>query len=294
MSAQDGPVHYLVIGHVTHDILPDGRVTPGGTVSYASLTAATLNGSVGVLTSAGPDFDPGRFNGKIQLVVRPAQATTTFENLYVNGSRKQLVHAIADPLTAADVPPQWQATGIVHIGPVLAECDLALLDRFAPTTFFGLTPQGWMRTRGSDHLVRYRSWPNAEYFLSRSSAVVLSIEDLGGDWAIAERFARMTQLLVVTTGARGGVLYLNGAPNSFPALAVPEVDPTGAGDIFAASFFTALAKGTPPVRAARFAACLASHSVTRIGLASVPQPDEIERCSVCLTEDEGREPYPGA
>jgi sugar/nucleoside kinase (ribokinase family) len=60
-----------------------------------------------------------------------------------------------------------------------------------------------------------------------------------------------------------------------------EVDPTGAGDIFAAAFFTRLHATRDPWEAGRFATHLAAFSVTRRGLEGIPNRDEVE---ICLTE----------
>jgi sugar/nucleoside kinase (ribokinase family) len=56
------------------------------------------------------------------------------------------------------------------------------------------------------------------------------------------------------------------------------VDPTGAGDIFAAAFFTRLLSTRDPWEATRFATLVASCSVTRVGLGGIPTPSEIEEC----------------
>jgi sugar/nucleoside kinase (ribokinase family) len=58
------------------------------------------------------------------------------------------------------------------------------------------------------------------------------------------------------------------------------VDPTGAGDIFAAAFFTRLLKTRDPWEAARFATLLASYSVSRVGLQGIPTVKEIEECMI--------------
>jgi sugar/nucleoside kinase (ribokinase family) len=63
---------------------------------------------------------------------------------------------------------------------------------------------------------------------------------------------------------------------------VTQVDPTGAGDIFATAFFIAMASGAQPLAATRFAACLAARSVTRVGLASAPRLDEVAMCPLEL------------
>jgi hypothetical protein len=44
------PIDYLVIGHLTQDIIPDG-FRLGGTAAYSALTARALGLRVGIVTS---------------------------------------------------------------------------------------------------------------------------------------------------------------------------------------------------------------------------------------------------
>ena len=55
------------------------------------------------------------------------------------------------------------------------------------------------------------------------------------------------------------------APVAVRAPAVQEVDPTGAGDSFAAAFVSSFARDADPVRAATTACAVAAHSVTVLG-----------------------------
>ena len=276
------PIDYLVIGHVTHDILPNGARVLGGTVSYASLTAAALGRAVGIVTSASADADLAPLDTLTTLVRQPAPATTTFENVYVNGHREQYVYTFAALLTPDAVPEPWLKTPIVHLGPIMRECDPGLADYYAGKTFLGLTPQGWMRNSDARGHVFPIAWAEAEHLLPLASAVVLSIEDIGGNWDLATYFAQQTKVLVVTCGWDGGTLFIDGQPTTFPAVPVTQVDPTGAGDIFATAFFIAMASGAQPLAATRFAACLAARSVTRVGLDSAPRPDEVAACPLDL------------
>ena len=52
------------------------------------------------------------------------------------------------------------------------------------------------------------------------------------------------------------------------------LDPTGAGDVYAAAFFVRLRETRDPYEAGRFATQLAAVSVTRPGLAGAPTPAE--------------------
>ncbi len=277
------PVDYLVIGHITRDLLPGGGHTLGGTASYAALTAAALGRRVGILTSFETNLSLTAFDGAVTIVNYPAPSSTTFENIYTNGCRRQMIYTVAAALTPAQIPPAWQQSPLVHLGPVMAECDPALIAAFAGHTFIGITPQGWMRTHDAHGNVIPRAWAEAEYVLPLASAVVFSIDDIGGDWALARDFARQTPILVVTQNRQGGTLFIHGKAQTYSALPVTEVDPTGAGDIFASAFFAALAAGNPAPRAADYAACLAGYSVTRAGLDSTPRPEEAMLCASRLS-----------
>ena len=56
------PVDYLVIGHVAHDLTPEGSRL-GGTAAYAALTARALGYRVGIVTAAGPETSLEVLNG---------------------------------------------------------------------------------------------------------------------------------------------------------------------------------------------------------------------------------------
>lgn len=272
------PVDYLVVGHVTRDLQPGGGYTVGGTASYASLTGAALRRLVGVLTSVSDNVDLSVFDGSVALVAARAPETTTFRNVYAEGGRRQVLYGVADLLTPSLVPASWRSPSVVHLGPIMNQCDPSLVTSFADGTFVGITPQGWLRTTNGDGEVVPQAWECADQLLTRASAVVLSIDDVHGDWDLVATYASRTPVLAVTTGWTGGVVFVDGERQAFPAPDIAEVDPTGAGDIFAAAFFDALVRGAGPMDAAAFAACVASQSVTRPGLAGVPTPDEVAAC----------------
>ncbi len=90
--------------------------------------------------------------------------------------------------------------------------------------------------------------------------------------------AHQTQVLAVTEAEAGAVLYWNGDRRRFRAPAIKEVDATGAGDIFATSFFVRLLETHDPWEAARFATQLSARSVMRVGLEGIPTQQEIDEC----------------
>jgi 1D-myo-inositol 3-kinase len=275
LNQPDQPTAYYLIGHVAHDVTPEGP-RRGGTVSYSGSTAAALGAKVSVLTSAHPD-EPvlAGMAGELHLV--PSQQSTIFENIYTGDVRKQYLRGCAESLTVAHVPSAWreERPRIVHLAPLAQEVDPQLVNAF-PGALTAATPQGWMRRWDANGLVSPQPWEHAERLLPVLNVVVFSEEDIHWNTELEAHYAALANLLVVTRAAKGCTVYQQGLPAfDTPAPHVDVVDATGAGDIFAAIFLTVLHRTDDPRRAAYAATQLASLSVTRTGLESVPTESEI-------------------
>jgi sugar/nucleoside kinase (ribokinase family) len=269
------PIDYLVIGHLTRDLTPNGPRL-GGTASYSSLTARAMGMRVGVLTACDDCLEAPELEQEgIRVVGMRSDETTTFENIQTPNGRIQYLHSLAATIDVSMIPDAWRSTPIIHLGPVAREIDPNLARAFS-NSFVGLTPQGWLRTWDDQGQVSFADWPEASFVLQHSSAAVISIEDVRGDESVIEDMASSIRILAVTEGANGARLYWNGDLRRFRPPQVQEVDPTGAGDIFAAAFFIRLQTTRDPWEAARFATNLASYSVLRVALNSIPRPDEIQ------------------
>jgi sugar/nucleoside kinase (ribokinase family) len=277
LTQPNDPIDYLVIGHLAIDLSEDGPRL-GGTAAYAALTAKALGLRVGIITSWAEEVTSDLFHD-IPIINYPTQKSTTFENIYTPEGRVQFVHHVADNLDFFMVPEIWRNAPIVHLGPLVQEVAPDLVRHF-PTSLICLTPQGWLREWDQEGRVTLCEWPEAAFTLEQSGAAVISIEDIGQDEKRIEELAASCQILAVTENSKGVRLYWHGDVRRFPAPLTSEKDSTGAGDIFAAAFFTRLYTTRDPWEAARFANQLASYSVKRIGLNSVPTPTEIEECMV--------------
>ena len=266
---------YLVIGHVTRDVVSKGESTTGGTATFAALTAARLGLQVGVLTSSRGAVAALAQTAAITVCRKPASATTTFENTYDGGRRRQSLRSRAHTLTIADVPSDWGRAPIVHLGPVAQEVDEHLITAF-PQALVGITPQGWLRSWGADGFVRPVAWNAARQLLPSADVVILSLEDLGGDRQELEVYQQASRVLVLTAGQRGACVYCQGRADWFPAFEAVEVDSTGAGDVFAAAFLVHFAENGDARGAARFANCAASFVVEGVGTTTVPHREQVE------------------
>lgn len=111
--------------------------------------------------------------------------------------------------------------------------------------------------------------------LTGTSSSPSSLEEIRD---LAEHFLSLgPRNILLKLGQRGSyVATADGLRAMIPAFAVGAVDTTAAGDAFNAGFAAALAWGSCPVDAARFASAVAAVSVTRRGaLPSLPTLEEV-------------------
>jgi sugar/nucleoside kinase (ribokinase family) len=212
----------------------------------------------------------------IPLARVQSETSSVFVNEYIGNTRKQILRSRAQPLTFDDVPGNWRESPIVHLAPLTDEVDPALARAF-PNALVAVTPQGWMRQWDSEGVISFKPWEHADTLLPIVGACILSEEDIHRDRALEAHYASLANMLVVTRAENGCTIYRKGHERAeIPALRVDVVDATGAGDIFAGIFLTLFHRTQDALNAARVACRLASISVTRVGLAGLPEVGEIE------------------
>jgi len=296
---------FLAIGHATRDLLPDGSWRLGGSVTFAARTAQQLGMRPAVVTSATADVLaalretlPG-----VPIASVPAPEATSFENIYLTAvpsndrtqaatpapTRRQFLRGRAAPLTLDAVPPDWRAAAIVLLAPLADEIPISLAAAF-PQSLVAATPQGWLRRWDAAGRVHPGPLADAATLLPALRALILSREDLlpapdistdtlspdvprdatAADALIAD-WARSLPLVAVTCGQAGALLYAGGgSPVAFSGYPARELDPTGAGDVFAAAFLCELYATGDPVAAVDFANRVAALSVERPGTEGIP------------------------
>jgi sugar/nucleoside kinase (ribokinase family) len=265
---------YLLIGHVTADLTPEGRLL-GGTVSYAARVAHAFGLHVAALTSAAQD-EPllEQVRAFADVVSLPATDTSTFENLYTPQGRVQYIRGVAASLRAEHIPAAWRAAPLVHLAPLTDEVDPQIAHEFRDATVL-LTLQGWLRRWDADGRVHFKPWHDSGV-LRDIDIVVFSEEDIAEAPELEAQFAGSVRHLFVTRAERGGTYYHNGVPTTYDTPQVELVHPTGAGDVFAAGLLCGLHALGDMNAAIRLAARLAATSVTRHGLASAPSSAEVQ------------------
>ena len=269
------PPAFLAIGHFCQDVTPNGY-TIGGGAAYSTVTARNLGLGTHAVTSVAEDFN--RKNpvlDRINVTYHDSIETTIFDNQYDQyGKRRQMILGIGDKLQPSHIPIELQDTGIVYLCPIADEVDPELVRCFKHS-LIGVTPQGWMRQWGSGRQVRPKRWDTAEMILSHTDILVLSDEDILANPKDLDKYIQWTKIVVLTRGKNGAVLYENGQVIESSSYSVKEVDPTGAGDVFAAAFLINYYDTGSSVSALNFAHCVASFAVEGRGLTAIPTLEQV-------------------
>ncbi len=273
---------YMVVGHISKDLLPGGDVALGGTATYSALAAQKLGLQAAVVTSCATE-DAGMLDllrdAGIWLKVVPSHLTTSFSNRYDGaGRRTQVLNAHATGLGLDDVPLAWRSAPILHLGPIAQELRHDLPQAFTKG-LLGITPQGWMRTWDTAGRVTHSAYPvpTALKTLPPNAFLVLSTEDLGGNATLITEYLALARLTAITQGAGEAYMALDDALCMVPAQLARSIDPTGAGDVFAAALFTRYIEIGDLCEAALFAHAAAACAIEGQGVAAMPDRETVER-----------------
>lgn len=268
----------LLIGHITQDLLGqdlDSGYRIGGTVSFAAVTALCLGRQPTILTRAAATTDLSELLSNIVLQVLHSPQTTTFANVYTSQGRVQYSYTQALPITTQDVPNHLRSPRIALLGPLVNEIQADVAAIFDKQTLVAAVPQGWMRRWDGSGRVFSKEWESAEEILPHLDVLVLSQEDIDYDLDRLALPLKYVPLVVMTEYRDGSTIFLRGTQGNIEQFKVSprpanEIDPTGAGDIFAAAFLIRLQETSDPVQSARFANITASFGVEAQGVSGIP------------------------
>jgi sugar/nucleoside kinase (ribokinase family) len=266
----------LALGHVTRD-RRGGAELLGGTVTYGALAARRLGWEAAILTSAGADFDAGRELPGVPVFVRPSPATTRFTAEYhPDGTRRQVVTARAEDIDLAPLPDAWRDPDVLLLGPVAGEL-FGVGATALEAGCVGAIAQGYVRAIDHDGVVAPCDWQRPGRDLLGVHVLFLSEHDLPDAEARARELLSCVPIVALTRGWRGLELLTRDGVHQVPSLPRAEVDPTGAGDVFAAAFLVRYHETGDPLEAAAFGACAASCVVEGVGATTLGDRDEVLR-----------------
>jgi ribokinase len=282
----------VVLGNLLVDdvVLPDGRTRmaePGGAALYVALGAWLWGLRVGIVSIRGDEYPTEALEGLasrgialdgVQPLGRPGLRTW----LLYEGVRRQIIHRLDGPSHAEMSPPSgaipapWRGDArAFHLAPMPFDVQQALVAALpsADGRFLSLDPYVLLRP---DTLAAWQG------LLPRVDALFLSEDEM--ELVEPETLRDLTggrlKTVVFKRGAQGGTLFdaTTGRVVPWEARAEAVVDPTGAGDAFAAGVLAGWLRGEPHERAIQRGIVGASFAIEDWGPAGIfrATPDAAE------------------
>ncbi|MGA9877061.1 MAG: PfkB family carbohydrate kinase [Solirubrobacteraceae bacterium] len=300
---------YVTIGHVTRDQVersPGGTVAqPGGGAFYSALQAARLGLRTLIVTQGVPgEIEEllAPYRDELDVHVIPAEHTTTLSTQGSGPTRSQRVLAWAGTI----LQPIEVNASILHLAPIARETPFSWRGE---ADFVGITPQGLIRRWEEHHSVPLvqldagsllGDTPTVQFdrdplpgeissvdldpalLPARFDAAVISEQECHSAHALFAAAEQHGAHVAVTAGSRPTTVHLCD-PGTGPQVvqtAIPRVsavrDDLGAGDVFAAAFFVALAAGRPVLDAAMFGNAAATVRIAGVGPGAIGERETIE------------------
>lgn len=264
-----------VLGNLAIDIINGGPPTPGGCASFAGVALAAAD-VPGRLIAMGAERDHALFDDLAErlgpiLRILPSDRTSGFRLDYTDvDHRRMSVDAVGPVWGAAEVEAADPDTTWLHLAPLMrtdfpAET-LALLDARGHRIVYD--GQGLVRadTVGPMVLDRHFSPELLRHIsvlkLAEDEAVIVA--DGPFDESVAAKLG--VPEILVTYGTEGCDIYADGSVVRVPAAwRVEDVQATGAGDMFTASYTAHRAEGMDSRRAVELASELVARELdTRV------------------------------
>lgn len=245
------------IGHLSRDVVAGGPPRPGGPVLYAARALATAGADARVSASCAREHRDELLPAleALGLPVRwfESSATTAYSFYYEGDRRIMRQEAVGDPWSARQALEAAGDARWVHVG-ALVRGD------FSTETLAALAAGGRKLLLDAQGLVRTPALGPLQMDGSIGGELghvtILKIDEdearmlTGSSDPEALRGLRVPEVLF-TLGSRGSYVLFEGTLERIPARPVAgPVDPTGAGDTFAATYLAARARGLPPIEAA--------------------------------------------
>jgi sugar/nucleoside kinase (ribokinase family) len=247
-------VQVAVVGNLSLDLVDGRPPRPGGPPYYAAKTLAKISAPA-IVRAKCAESDRARLVPALEafgvaVEWRSGERTATYAFSYEGDARAMEVRELGSTWTADEVgglDAEW-----VHVGALFQ-------GEFPPQTLAALTESGARLSFDGQGLVRparigpLELEPDAPPDVLRHLSVLKLSEDearvLAGRLEERSLSALGVPEVVVTLGSRGCVVVARRQLFHIPTEAL-DVDPTGAGDAFAAAYIVERSRGQSPRQAA--------------------------------------------
>lgn len=244
----------------------------GGGGFYSSVSLSRIGVETVLFTAYGPDMDPEwvarlRRMG-VTIHLEELEGSIAFENLYEGSLRLQ--KSSGEPARKIFVEKnRFSGFNAVHVTPVLNEVDYRVFEELAEAGCkVSIDAQGFVRRVGEDGYVHSIKRILSEDALKNVSYLHMNFEEqmffLNRD--VKELFDMNPDMVVEITNSEHGSIVMDKHRCFYiPALETSPLDPTGAGDVYAAVFIAKHAESRDLLESGLYAAACASIKVEKTG-----------------------------
>jgi sugar/nucleoside kinase (ribokinase family) len=277
----------VLLGNLLVDdiVLPDGSTCmaqPGGAILYGSLGAALWRTRAGCVSLAGADYPGASLDAlkrrRVDLtgVQRLPGAGVRTWVLY-EGQVRRLIHRLGCPTHEEvspgpdRIPPAWRSAPAFHLAPMPFAVQRRVLASLAldGTGFVSIDPHLPVTDQTLDDW--RHALADADAFFPGEDELLLPEAGVDPRRALRRLAGGRLRFIAFKQGARGGILYdaRDDRFHRWVGRATTVVDPTGAGDAFAAGFISAHLEGLPVAACLDRGVVTASFAIEAPGAASL-------------------------
>jgi cytidine kinase len=285
---------FVLLGNLLVDdiVLPDGSTRmgqPGGAILYGSLAAAVWGTRVGCVSLSGTDYpvamlDALERRGVDLAGVHRLSGPGVRTWLLYEGHLRRLVHRLGCPTHEQvspgpeHIPRAWESAPAIHLAPMPFSVQRRVLASLAtdPNRFVSIDPHLPITAETLDDW--RRALADADAFFPSEDELLLEETNVDPRRVLPRLATGRLRFIVFKRAARGGILYDVHEDRFYCWLgrATKVVDPTGAGDAFAAGFISAHLEGLPVAACIDRGVVSASFAIEALGTASLLEATRAE------------------
>jgi sugar/nucleoside kinase (ribokinase family) len=277
----------VLLGNLLVDdiVFPDGSTRmgePGGALVYGSLGAAIWGTRVGCVSLVGTDYPVTMLDAletrRVDLTgVHRLRGPGVRTWLLYEGHLRRLIHRLGCPTHEhvspgpEHIPRAWQSAPAFHLAPMPFSVQRRVLESLAVNAnrFVSIDPHLPITEETLDDW--RQALTDADAFFPSEDELLLEETKVDPQRVLPRLATGRLRFIVFKQAAKGGILY-DAREDRFHrwlGRATKVIDPTGAGDAFAAGFVSAHLEGLPVAACLDRAVVSASFAIEALGAASL-------------------------